>query len=206
MREYQKINTIFKRDMENKKKLLKGQWSTPEFEYLKDAKWEFTEKVDGTNIRVYLAESTIAFGGRTNKADIPPALVNSLSKRFNSKFLTKVDTKQPITLYGEGYGPKIQQGEKYRSNPEFVLFDVKIGDWWLEPEKVREFADSLDIHVVPVVGYGTLYDACTIVQRELLSRWGNFEAEGIVARPVVQLFDRYGERIIAKIKARDFRE
>jgi hypothetical protein len=146
------------------------------------------------------------FGGRTNKAVLPAPLAESLSRRFTPEFLTKLDTSTPITLYGEGYGPKIQGGEKYGDMPDFVLFDVKIGDWWLEPANMRKFALDLDIPVVPVVDYGTLYDACTIVQRELLSRWGNFEAEGVVARPVVQLFDRKGERIIAKIKARDFRD
>ena len=34
--------------------------------------------------------------------------------------------------------------------------------------------------------------------------WGDFIAEGIVARPKVTLFTRKGERLITKIKHRDF--
>lgn len=53
MTEYHKIQTLFKRDMESKHKtLLEGQWTLPEFEYLAGNVWTFTEKVDGTNIRV----------------------------------------------------------------------------------------------------------------------------------------------------------
>ncbi len=35
---------------------------------------------------------------------------------------------------------------------------------------------------------------------------GDFEAEGIVARPDVELLDRRGKRVITKIKAVDFRK
>jgi len=38
----------------------------------------------------------------------------------------------------------------------------------------------------------------------LVSKWGDFEAEGIVARPAVELKTRAGERIITKLKTRDF--
>ena len=53
MKEYHKIYTIFKRNPKTKyKTLLEGKYSLPEFEYLKDCIWVFTEKIDGTNIRV----------------------------------------------------------------------------------------------------------------------------------------------------------
>jgi hypothetical protein len=52
MREYHKIQSVFKRDMETKHKtLIIGNFSTPEFEYLQNNIWEFDEKVDGTNLK-----------------------------------------------------------------------------------------------------------------------------------------------------------
>ena len=36
------------------------------------------------------------------------------------------------------------------------------------------------------------------------SQWGDFIAEGIVARPKVEMKTRRGDRIITKIKYRDF--
>jgi hypothetical protein len=53
MKEYHKIQTVFKRDPSNNyKTLLEGEFAIPEFGYLQDNEWVFTEKVDGTNIRV----------------------------------------------------------------------------------------------------------------------------------------------------------
>lgn len=48
---YQKINTLYKRDMTKPKKpIILGEYSESEFEVLKDLKWEATEKIDGTNM------------------------------------------------------------------------------------------------------------------------------------------------------------
>ena len=35
--------------------------------------------------------------------------------------------------------------------------------------------------------------------------WGDFQAEGYVARPSIELHTRGGDRIITKIKCKDFR-
>ena len=53
MKEYHKIETIFERDMDGNKKLIEGKFRNPLVEYLKDNEWVFTEKIDGTNIRVF---------------------------------------------------------------------------------------------------------------------------------------------------------
>ncbi len=49
MKEYDKIQTVFKRDMsKNGKTLLMDQFSLPEFEFLQNVPWVFTEKVPTT--------------------------------------------------------------------------------------------------------------------------------------------------------------
>ena len=109
MKEYHKIQTVFKRDPKNRNKtLLEGQFSTPEFEYLKDNTWVFTEKVDGTNIRIMWDGKNITFGGRTDNAQIPATLYERLSNMFAEGFEGIIDG--PACLYGEGYGAKIQKG------------------------------------------------------------------------------------------------
>lgn len=52
MNTYPKIDTIFMRDTEGAKKLIENNFRDPTIEYLKDNVWEFTEKIDGTNIRL----------------------------------------------------------------------------------------------------------------------------------------------------------
>ena len=207
MSEYHKIQSIFKRDMTSKRKtLIEGDWTLPEFEYLQNNIWTFTEKVDGTNIRVIFKDRCVTFGGRTKDAQIPAQLVGRLNKRF----LPLADTLSEMfdgdaVLYGEGYGAKIQKvGGNYRADQDFVLFDVRVGSWWLQRADVEDVAQKLGVDVVPIIGEGTLHDAVRMAKAGIVSTWGAFEAEGIVARPKVELATRSGSRLIAKIKCRDF--
>lgn len=223
METYHKIQTLFKRDLDGsltgkKGKMIEGEWTTPELEYLADNQWEFTEKVDGTNIRIgYDLDphhlDKVEFAGRSDNASIPGPLLQYLEETFTTDLFKQADLSNVI-LFGEGYGPKIQGGGKYRADHSFVLFDVKIGNWWLHRQDVDDIAEKLGIESVPVIGYGTLWDGIEMVSEHyenyqkvppLRSTWGDFEAEGIVARPAVPMFSRKGERIITKIKAVDFR-
>lgn len=208
MSEYHKIQSIFKRDMTSKRKtLIEGDWTLPEFEYLAGNVWTFTEKVDGTNIRVIFKDGCIAFGGRTEDAQIPAQLVGRLNERFMplAAKLGEVFQDGAAVLYGEGYGAKIQKGgENYRADQDFVLFDVRVGQWWLQRADVEDVAQKLGLDVVPVIGEGTLHDAVKQAKAGIRSTWGDFQAEGIVARPKTELNTRGGHRLIAKIKCRDF--
>ena len=208
MKEYHKIQTVFKRDPDNKfKTLLFGQYAVPEFEYLEANQWRWTEKIDGTNIRVQLTkEDGLYFKGKTDRAQIPPFLLDKL----NSIFLPKKEIldntfDDGVCLYGEGYGAKIQKGGgNYRQDQGFVLFDVKIGDWWLQRKDVMDIAEKLDIDIVPIIGFGTLQEMIEDAREGFKSQWGDFIAEGIVATPLVELKARNDQRVITKIKYKDF--
>ena len=207
MKEYHKIQTVFKRDPEtNMKTLLENNYSLPEFEYLAGNQWVFTEKVDGTNIRVMFDGEQITFGGKTDRAQIPAAL----AKRLNELFLPQLELFKELfadgaCLYGEGYGAKIQiVGINYRPDQDFVLFDVKIEDWWLQRRDVEDIAQKLNLDIVPIIGQGTIAEMVEKTKTGFTSIWGDFRAEGIVARPSTELKTRGGERIITKIKCKDF--
>ena len=210
MSEYHKIQSIYKREMHTKSRaLIEGQWSIPEFEYLQNNPWLLTEKVDGTNIRVIFDLKGITFKGRTDAASIPATLIARLQERFLpleeelGHIFPVPDV--PVVFYGEGYGPKIQKGgENYRPDQDFVLFDIAVGPWFLRRPDLEDVAQKLKLDVVPVIGFGTLHDAVALAKQGIKSTWGDFQAEGIVARPVTELRTRAGERVIAKIKCRDF--
>jgi ATP-dependent RNA circularization protein (DNA/RNA ligase family) len=209
MNTYHKIQTIFKRNPETKfKTLLEGEYSLPEFKYLKDNKWIFTEKVDGTNIRIMFQNGKIMFGGKTDRAQIPNQLVNRLNEKVIPLFnkFVEIFNDTEVCLYGEGYGAKIQKiGSSYGAIQDFVLFDIKIGHWWLQRRDVEDIADKLNLDVVPIVGSGTLEELVEFVKNGFDSKWGNFFAEGIVARPETELVARNGRRIITKLKYKDFK-
>jgi hypothetical protein len=215
MKEYHKIQTCFKRD-EKTKHIIENYWTLPEFEFLKDNQWVFTEKVDGTNIRVMWNGESVVFGGKTDNASIPVPLLYELQKLFEGTvkkqlfketFLSDKDGEimTEVCLYGEGYGAKIQKGGgHYSQTPKFVLFDVKIGDWFLLREDVEDIAKKLGIDIVPIVGQGTLTEAIELVRKGQKSTWGDFIAEGLVLRPATELKTRRGDRLITKIKHKDF--
>ena len=208
MKEYHKIETLFERAMDGSKKLICGQWRNPTVEFLKDAVWHFTEKIDGTNIRVHWDGHKVTFGGRTERANIPANLVTFLNDTFggdeNEQLFEQKFGENIVTLYGEGYGAGIQKGGLYRSDVSFILFDVQVGDVWLTRESVEDIATTLGIDVVPFIGQGTLKDSVDFVRTKPMSRIGSAPMEGIVARPVVELRDRMGRRVIVKIKVKDF--
>ena len=205
MNEYHKINTVFKRDRSTNR-IIEGDWTIPEFEYLAANLWAWSEKVDGTNIRVMFKDGAVTFGGKTDNAQIPAQLV----ARLNDRFLPMAAQLQEVfgcdaCLYGEGYGAKIQKGgSNYRPDQDFVLFDVRVGEWWMQRVDVEDIAEKLGVDVVPIIGEGTLHDAIAQAKAGIGSTWGAFQAEGIVARPKTEMNTRNGHRIITKIKCRDF--
>lgn len=214
--EYHKIDSIFIRD--DRGRIMEGCCARPEFEFLADRPWMFTEKVNGTNVRLsydgtddYLTHAHDHIAGRTDNAQMPPHLLSVLIDILRGSPLPEVFGTDPVdvTLYGEGYGTKIQKGGgKYIPDGcSFVLFDVKIGDWWLTRESVEDIGRRLGVDVVPVIGTGTLADAVDMARKGFPSaRWPGVDiAEGLVLRPLVELFDRGGRRIITKIKNEDFR-
>jgi hypothetical protein len=208
MIEYHKINTIFKRD-EKTNRLIIGEYSQPEFEYLANNKWDFSEKIDGTNIRIGWSclTKTINFGGRhTENSQIPKYLLVKLQELFTMDKLNSLFPDTSVILFGEGYGSKIQKGgELYKSDGvDFILFDVLIGEWWLKRNDVDGIATSLGIKAVPIIDTGTFEQAIELVSNGFNSTFGKFKAEGIVMRPAVELFSHNRKRIIAKLKTRDF--
>jgi len=203
--EYPKIETLFDRD-EGTHRVIEGKWRRPEFDYLKENSWLWTEKVDGTHTRVTWAEGKVGFGDRNDAALLPPFLLKKLQELFHVELFQKVYPDTSMILYGEGYGARIQKGggNYIKDGVDFVLFDVRVAGWWLERHNVEDIAAKLGIRCVPVIGQWSLEETVRYVKRGFLSTWGNFAAEGLVLRPVVDLYSRNGARLIAKLKTRDF--
>ena len=212
MKQYHKIQGLFKRDPKTNM-FIEGEWSLPEFGYLAELDWVWTEKVGGTNMRVMFDGETLKFGGKTDKADLRADLIENMNKMFSVDRMAavfpdvtpNVVEENGICLYGEGYGPGIQKiGKQYRDDKSFVLFDIRIGNWWLKREDVSDIAVQLGIDHVPLFGVTPIAPMIDMVRTGLLSSWGDFISEGVVGTPLVPLAARNGQRIITKIKTVDF--
>ena len=208
---YPKIQTIYKRNMDkgpDKGKLLEGQWTLPEFEMLKGAAWHATEKVDGTNIRVCWDsnEKRVTVKGRTDNAQLAPGLVVRIQELFPAeKFVDMPD----CILFGEGVGGKIQGNSKeycIDTEYDFIGFDVRIANWWLEQDAVDGIFNKFGARVAPYFGTMSLHIAVLMVQSDPPSFLGDRQSEGLVLRAPCGLLRRNGERLICKIKVRDFND
>jgi hypothetical protein len=209
MTEYHKISGPFKRHTSgpDKNKLMPWVWAMPEFEALADIPWIFTEKIDGTNVRIIWDGHKPEFRGRTDRAQMPPKLLATLTEMFPEELLEQTFGANTAILYGEGYGAGIQKGGgNYRQDNSFILFDVRVGDWWLQRDSVEEISNSLGIDVVPVRLASTLRNAIIAMSDlKISSKISDveMEAEGMVGTPAIPLFNRKGERIIVKLKGCD---
>ena len=118
-----------------------------------------------------------------------------------------------MTIYGESYGGK-EQGMRltYGDKPRFCAFEVKIRDSWLNVVSAEEMVKKLGLEFVHYVRIPAAVEEID-KQRDADSvqaiRNGMGEGkkrEGVVLRPIIELTDNSGARIIAKHKRADFRE
>lgn len=208
MTEYHKIETLFERDINGTKKLIDGAFRNEAVRYLANNDWFFTEKIDGTNIRIHWDGHKVEFAGRTDRAQIPKPLMEYLTNTFSSMEAEEMFEQKfgetEVILFGEGYGPGIQKGGAYRNDVSFILFDVLIGDTWLKRDSVEDIATAFGIDIVPIVFVGDIKEAVDFVKTKPKSTIGTANMEGLVGRPVVEMKDRLGKRVIVKIKVCDF--
>ena len=214
---YTKIDTLYKRGEKNL--IMIGDYSNPLFPYLLHNKWLAYEKVDGTNMSYYWDGHTLEIHGKTEDAKTPPHLIEKMLEILpidvlKEKFPPKFDENGNeipflMIIYGEGYGRGIGKvGSKYHPNDvSFRVFDIKIGEWWLDWDNVVDICNKLNLdHVVPY-GEMTLAEAEEMVMKGFKSTIAEnkfFNAEGLVLRPIIQLYDKKMKRLLVKIKTCDY--
>lgn len=207
MSEYHKIETLYERDEATHR--LKPSLTLKNRVYGIVNPWVWTEKIDGTNIRAIWKDGKLTFGGKTDNAQIHADLVKWLYAHITPSAIAAAFPPDvtDVVIYGEGYGPGIQKGGGlYASEKRLIVFDVRVGGWWLSDENMRDVSAKLGLDAVPLIGEMTLAEATAKVREGFSSalNGGKAQAEGMVGRPVEALFDKKGARLIVKLKTKDF--
>lgn len=219
MLKFPKIETLFERGDDHK--LIEPLvFKNPAHEII--SRWVVTEKLDGMNMRVGLkyGDEKIQIAGRSDNAQIHPELTdwiqtNITVDKFTALFNDDTEPGTEMVLFGEGFGAGIQKGAYYSAEKRFRLFDVAIccpDTHWLDNKTVFDFSVRLGIRFVPTLSMRGDMDYIVKLVRggfNTIATDTDMEphtAEGIVARPIVPLFDARGSRIIIKLKTKDFRE
>lgn len=226
MKAYPKIQSLYKREGvtydEEKKEyvyekrfkhpLIIGDYASPEFGLIKN--WDMFEKIDGTNIRITLfsvpeVKDNFLIQGRKKDSKIPGHLMEWLSNKFTKEKMREAfPNAEMVTLYGEGYGPKIQaSGHSYDDKVGFVLFDVQINGWWMSYDQRLEVCEKLDIKHVPKIDSEVdEEEVVDFVRRKPKSRFAidpNFVMEGVVCSTEPLLRGRNGDIVKFKLRVAD---
>jgi len=208
MTEYHKIETLWRRESKKPCNMIIGEYAREEFKLLENIEWHGMEKINGICTRVMWDGNKVKLGGKTDDSQMPMLLIDKLNELFggevNEQLFEQTFDCGDVCLYGEGAGAKIQSGSGNYGDATFILFDVRINDIWLQRKDVEDIAKKLGIDIVPLVVKGTLKELSDFVEKGFKSQWGDFQAEGIVIKPKVELLRRDGKRIITKIKYKDY--
>lgn len=230
MHYYQKILAPFKRETSKSQFVNESLWSKPEFEMLKNCEWVWTAKADGTSIKLYWNGDKVQFFGHTDKSQLSKLTLDYLNKTFGTSEAESVFEglygSNEVNVYGEFCSKEMN--EDY-GHPDgiFYVFDVQnatSGKWW-DRNSVEKFAESFNIDAVPIMLKGTIADAVEYV-KAINATWNkyfkseiyqiskcfklycpfsnNAKLEGLVGRLPYELLDANGERIITKVKCRDY--
>lgn len=167
------------------------------------------EKIHGTSSHISYKDKKLNFfsGGESHEK-----FVNLFDKEKLLEGFEKLGADD-ITIYGEAYGGK-QQGmsHTYGKELKFIAFDVKIGYSWLNVPDAEDIVKGLGLEFVWYTKSSTDIEELN-KYRDMDSpqakRNGIDESkimEGVVLRPIFELTQNNGTRLISKHKRAEFRE
>lgn len=209
-KKYCKIPVPFKRSEEGYKEIIHGVWNSEAIELCKDLKWIFTEKVDGTNTRIHWNGHRFEVGARDDDSAIPSTFYRWFNEYFNTdsmeEMFEQLFGEKTVTLFGEWYGKGIQKvGSAYVSDGnKFILFDAAVQGAYINRDSLERLAKTLSLDIVPIIMQGTLEDAISFIKTGPKSTLGDCRMEGVVGILPENLYDHQGNRLIVKIKCKDF--
>ena len=177
----------------------------PTYYYLRNAMWNYSRKVDGENIRICWDGEQALWNGKSNafvcNMDFHEYMDNTfLEEIFEEKF----GRDKRVIIFGEKMGKKTQGNELGLDKDEVIVYDVNVNGTWLAPVDVKIVASYFGVRTVyDLMEQQTHEDSLVKLIHDCSV--GKFKDwEGIVAHPTVELRTQKGNRIIVKIKNKDY--
>lgn len=214
MKEYQKIETLYKFDTQ-RKSYIEGDFYNPIVRYLVNNKWIVSEKIDGMNIRVYWDGHKVSFSGRTDKSELPKEVARLLEETFKDAevIFEQHFGEKEVILFMECYGGKIQGG-LYGGSERLIGFDVMVNGHYLNKLTIQSIFILFGVQTAFFFELNSLYTIIHYVTHisvnDVSSDYNEYDSntpiEGYVCVPREEIYDKKGNRIIVKIKAKDFKK
>lgn len=184
-----------------------------------------TEKIHGTNARFCYRDGKFHASTHYNWLNEPGeyAYYNDAGEEVAKKFITStwwevllgapelqelLKRYEGTVFYGEIYGPGVQGGFDYgQKEKAYALFDA-FHPGWGKYVPIQTFMDMVDIDgvkTVPIIGAGPFHmDMVLAFQNGKSTIGGNHPREGVVVRPMPEVFDKWGNRVALKLHGEDY--
>jgi ubiquitin len=168
------------------------------------------EKIHGSSAHLQWKDNKIIFFSGGEKHE-------TFKKIFDEEFLTNKFKELfegiNTTIFGEVYGGKCQgMSETYGKEMKFIVFDVKVGDNWLDVPNAEDVAKKLNLEFVDYKLINANlkeidFERDRFSSQAIINGCGNDKLrEGIVLRPLIEVTKNNGDRIIVKHKRDEFLE
>ena len=211
---YSKYSSPFKKDEKFK--------NTNELsQKLPIGKWIKTEKIDGTNIRIiftkpdeegnriiHIGSRKLILNPNDKNSDQFMSCLGDINLNKLKEYFKEVNST--VIIYGEGYGAGVQKGGIYSPNKNYRVFDIRIGNAYQDFEYVEKVCIDNQLNIVPVLEevremtYGDCITSLDKFKDTLITEGTGGTPEGIVYKFEPVLLNKYGERLIFKVKFKDF--
>ena len=176
--------------------------------YENEIKMFASEKIDGTSVGLVWDGERISFVGHTEKSEFSPRYLEYLKNTFGtSEFesvIEEIFRDKPVTIYGEGIS---KDYNVHYGFPEgnFIMYDIQNSDGvFYNREAVKEIAKKLDL-LYPWEEVMTLKEAIEFIKTRPDSKLNpQYKMEGLVVRAPLELYTNNFDRVICKVKVKDF--
>lgn len=212
---YDKFSSPFKKD----EKFINTEELSQDLPY---GSWIVTEKIDGTNIRIILTKPDeegnrdIHIGSRKlilNQSDKGSKVYFDCLEELNLNKIKEYfkDVDSTVIVYGEGYGAGVQKGGIYSSKKNFRVFDIRIGKAYQDFRYVKKVCLDNQLNLVPIIAELEFlsYEECVArlkqTSQTYIKEGTGGKPEGFVYKFEPVLLNKYGERLIFKVKNKDFK-
>jgi hypothetical protein len=202
---YSKIDNLYKHDT------VTGRYDVtrlarPEFDIPKY--WDVSEKVDGMSVHIELMQSSSAYllHGRTASTQFRDEWRTPLIDLAEHLVGSDLNDDSTCRIYGELYGPGINNGGGYGGGIRFAAFDIAFDESFVNPQVFDEICQQHSIPIVPKFVSQSISQLDYWVRNGFKSRitGAACDAEGIIAKSPVELRNNAGKRLMFKLKTKDF--
>lgn len=174
---------------------------------LAQTEWNVRRKLNGQNIRIYWDGNQALWNGKTDDFSCDTDFTNYMNNTFIEElFEEHFGRDKQVYIFAEKMGPKTQGNELQLDEEQVIIYDVCINGYWLDRHAVECVAEYFKVktcydYMGPNLLNRTwmLTDIIRMVATGKIKDW-----EGIVATPKVECQDREGQRVIVKVKNKDY--